>query len=329
MKPISTFFLALVLGFPMVIRGQERSLVLAQTISLPDVQGGFNHMSADAVRQRLYVAAPSNMTLEVVDLKTGKPFRTLRGERPAAARYAPEFNQLYVPRGQSLFIYDGKTLELITSIDLQSSLDELQYDAQAKQLYVGCMSTQKPGIAVISLPEGKLLGIIPLPAKPQGFAVEQTGKRIFANLPNMKEVAVLDRKSRVPLKPWPFQDAQGNTPIALDETHHRLFVGARSPARLVVIDTNTGKPVARVDINGDTDDLFYDPSSKRIYASCGEGYIDVIEQLNADHYQLRERISTAPGARTSTFSTQLDSFFVGVPRRGNEPAEIRVFRVVK
>ncbi len=284
-------------------------------------------MSVDSEHQRLFASAPTNKTLEIVDLRSGKTLRSVEGEKPAAARYAPEFNQLYVPRGLSLYIYNGKTFDLITSIDLQSNLDELQYDAHTKELYVGCMSAGKTGIAVIAIPEGKLLGKISLPAKPQGIAVEQKGRRIFANMPSLKQIAVVDRRKRVSLQPWPLQEVEGNTPIGLDEDRHRLFVGARRPARLIVIDTNTGKQVAEVGINSDTDDLFYDPSRKRIYVSCGEGFVDVIEQHDADHYQLLARITTAAGARTSAFSPHLDSFFLGVPRHADEPAEIRVFKL--
>jgi DNA-binding beta-propeller fold protein YncE len=305
------------------------SLTPAQTILLPKVVGGFNHMSVDAEHQRLFAAAPTNKTLEIIDLKSGKPWRSLEGEKPAAARYSPEFNQLYVPRGQSLYIYDGKTFDLIKSINLESNLDELQYDARAKQLYVGCMTVEKTGIAVIAIPEGKLLGKIPLPAKPQGIAVEQKGKRIFANMPSLKQIAVIDREKRTLLAAWPLEDVQGNTPIALDEAHHRLFVGVRQPAELIVFDTTTGRPVAKVAMNSDTDDLFYDATHKRIYVSCGEGFIDVIEQQDGNHYQLLGRISTIAGARTSTFSDPLNSFYLGVPRRGDDPAEILVFKVGK
>jgi DNA-binding beta-propeller fold protein YncE len=327
MKSTSTILLAVALAFPLATEGQEHPLVLAQTIPVPGIQGGFNHMSVDAVRHHLFAAAPTNTTLEVIDLQTGKPLLSLQGEKPAAARYAPEFDQLYVPRGQHLVIYDGKTLEVTKSIDLQSSLDEMQYDPQAKQLYVGCMSAEKPGIAVISIPDGTLLGIIPLPAKPQGFVVELGGDRIFANVPSVKQIAVLNRKKRVPLQTWDLQDFLGNSPIALDESSHRLFVGARSPARLVVIDTATGEVVAGVDINKDTDDLFYDSDHKRIYVSCGEGFVNVIQQRHADHYQSIAQIPTVRGARTSAYSAQLNSFFLGVPKQGDEPAEIRVFKV--
>ena len=328
MKSSFALFLLLFCASPPHAQSQEKSpLVLLQTISLPKVQGGFNHMSVDAKGMRLFAAAPTNGTLEIADLRTGKPWRSLGGERPAAVRYAPEFNQIYVSGGQSLSIYNGETLNLVGSVDLESSLDELQYDPRAKRLYVGCMTAGKTGIAVIAIPEGKLVGKIPLPDKPQGFAVEQNGTRIFVNIPNLKQVAVIDREKEKLLSTWPLKDSGGNTPIGLDETRHRLFVGARHPAQLIVLDTSNGEAVAKIDTSGDADDLFYDPSHKRIYISCGEGFIDAIEQRDADHYRLLAQIPTVAGARTSTFSDQLNGFYVGVPRRGDQPAELRVFEV--
>ena len=81
-----------------------------------------------------------------------------------------------------------------------------------------------------------------------------------------------------------------------------------------------------LEISGDTDDLFYDATLKRIYVSCGEGFIDVIDQRDADHYQRRERIPTRSGARTSFFSAGLNELYLAVPQRGGQEAELRVFR---
>src|SRR5215472_1585566 len=162
-------------------------------------------MSVDAVHEHLFAAVPSDGTVESVDLKSGKPWRSLKGERPAAARYAPEFNQLYVSRGQSVYIYHADTFDIVTAIDLHSRLDELQYDARAKELYVGCMSDGKEGIAVIAIPEGKLVAKIRTPDSPQGIAVELGGRRIFANIPSLRQVAIIDRARRVSLPPWRFR----------------------------------------------------------------------------------------------------------------------------
>lgn len=269
---------------------------------------------------------PRTGPIEIVDLKAGKAWRSLEGERPAAVRFAPEFNQLYASRAQSVYIYDGKTLDQMAKVNLESGLDELQYDARAKELYVGVMAADKTAIAILSIPDGKRLGEMKLPGKPQGFIVEQKGKRIFANIPALRQIAVLDRESRKLLEPWALVGTQGNYPIDLDEDRQRLFVGCRQPAQLVVIDTASGKSVANIDISGDTDDLFYDPVRKRVYVSSGDGSIDVIEQRDADHYKSRGRIPTVSGARTSTFSAALNLFCLGVPRRGTQPAEIGVYQ---
>jgi hypothetical protein len=327
MKYSTVFSLTLLIGSLSSAQGQESgSVVLSRTISVPNVQGGFNHMSVDTEHLRLFAAAPTNTTLVIVDLRAGKLWRSLEGDKPAAARYAPEFNQLYVSRGQSVYIYDGNTFDIIARIDLESNLDELQYDARAKRLYVGCMTPGKTGIAVIAIPEGTLVGKIPLLDKPQGIALELEGSRIFANMPSVRQVAVMDRNQRTLLNVWQLEDVQGNTPIGLDEAHRRLFVGTRQPAQLLVMDTTTGKIITKVDTNRDADDLFYDPAQKRIYISCGEGFIDVIEQRDADHYNLLARVPTVAGARTSTFSAPLNSFYLGVPRRGDQPAELRIFK---
>jgi DNA-binding beta-propeller fold protein YncE len=309
-----------------VSRAQEpKPLELTQTIQFPAVQGGFNHMSVDAARQRLYAAMPTNTTVEVADLKAGKPLRSLTGERPAAVRYAPEFDQLYVAQPQGVSIYDGKTLDLIANVDLGSNIDELQYDARAKRLYAGCMAAGKTGVAVIAIPEGKLVAKIALPDKPQGIAVEPGGGRIYANMPTLKQVAVMDAAKAALLAAWPLDGAEGNAPLGLDAARHRLFVGVRRPAQLVVLDTETGRIVAKVDTNNDADDLFYDAAHQRVYVSCGEGFVDVIAQHDADHYVPLARVATVAGARTSTFSPQLNRLYVGVPRRGDLPAEVRVY----
>ena len=83
--------------------------------------------------------------------------------------------------------------------------------------------------------------------------------------------------------------------MALDEANHRLFVGTRSPAKLLILDTETGKPITSLDSSGDADDIFCDAKIKRIYLSGGEGAISVFEQINPDNYKLLGKVDTAQG----------------------------------
>jgi DNA-binding beta-propeller fold protein YncE len=159
------------------------------------------------------------------------------------------------------------------------------------------------------------------------MAVERSGTRLFVNMKTLKQVGIIDRNKRKVVATWPLPEAGVNTPMTIDEGHHRLFVGARVPSEVVVFDTDTGKVVARVPCVGDADDMSYDSARKRIYVTGEEGFISVIAQADADHYEAIAKIKTRPGARNSLFVPELNRFFVGVPNDGKQEAEVLVFQV--
>jgi hypothetical protein len=137
-------------------------------------------------------------------------------------------------------------------------------------------------------------------------------------------ITVLDRAKRSVIATWTIE-AEANFPMALNEPAHRLLVVTRKPPRLIVLDTQSGKTVASQPVVGDADDAFYDAAHKRVYVSGGEGFIDIFDQRDRDHYQLVGRIPTASGARTSLFVPELNRFYLAVPHRGKQIAEIRVY----
>jgi hypothetical protein len=304
-------------------------LRLSRTTALPDVPGVFNQMAADASGQLLFATAPTKKTVEVIDLKTGKAVRSLDGQTPASVAIAPEFNEFFVTRRQALVVYDRITFAMVTNLDLHNSLNEVQYDPRAKRLYVACQNTDRSGIAMIDVATLRVLGTIALPAKPMGFAREEKGNRIFANMPTLNQIAILDRDTQAILDTWTLAEASANYPMALDETRHRLFVGCRKPPQLAVFDTESGKQVANLPICGDADGLFYDATRMRLYISGGEGFVDVIGQSDANTYTRLDHVLTATGARNSLFSPALGLLFVAIPQRDNPVSEIRIFQPVE
>lgn len=113
--------------------------------------------------------------------------------------------------------------------------------------------------------------------------------------------------------------------MALDEQNHRLFVACRLPARLLVFDTGNGKELARLDLHGDCDDLFHDAARHRLYASCGEGFVDVFAPTDAGSLTRVESTKTEPRARTCFCTGEF--LYLAVPRRGGQPAEIWCYRL--
>jgi hypothetical protein len=98
--------------------------------------------------------------------------------------------------------------------------------------------------------------------------LETQGPNIYVNLPDLKQIAVINRGTRA-IKRWPMTTVQHNFPMALDEANHRLFVGTHEPARMAVFDTNSGQLIAAPPSVQDMDDLYYDSARKRIYAPGG------------------------------------------------------------
>jgi YVTN family beta-propeller protein len=304
---------------------QSAPLKLKQTIPLPGVEGRIDHFAADPSGQRLFVCALGNNSLEVIDLRNGKRTHSITGlGAPQGVGYAPEVNRLIVAndKGGICKIYDGKSFQTVGEVNLEDDADNVRYDEARKKFYIGFGSG---GIAVVNAVDGKQVGSIKLSAHPEAFRLEKNGSRIFVNVPNSRHVAVIDRDKSEVVARWKTDLAFANFPMALDATNHRLFVGCRLPSKLVVLNTDSGDVMAKVDISGDADDVFYDSKRNRIYAICGAGKIDIIEQADPNTYRALTKVDTASGARTGFFFPERDTLFVALPHRGSQQAEIRAY----
>lgn len=307
----------------------DAALRLTQTIPLPKVERRIDHMAVDVKGERLFIAALGNNTVEVLDLRAGKRIRSLTGfHEPQGVGFIPEYNRIFVANAKdgACDIIDGSSFKLVKSIKFADDADNVRYDTKTRSVYVGYGTG---ALGIIDAESGKHLGAIKFDGHPESFQLEKSGPRIFVNIPTARDVTVVDREKGAAIRSWPVATARSNYPMALDETHHRLFVGARRPAKLLVFDTESAKLVADVASPGDADDIFYDSSRQRIYISGGEGSIGIIQQQDADHYKPAAKISTASGARTSLFVPELGRLYLAVPHRDSQRAEVRVYEAVR
>lgn len=307
-------------------------LVLTGAIPLPNVQGRIDHFSFDP-SNRLFVSALGNNTEEVLDLAAQKVVHSIGGvPTPQGVVYSPETNKLFVASAKGkLYIYDGTTFDLATTVDFGGDVDNLRYDATEKRVYVGYGDDETAAIGMVDAVANKRLREeYKLGAHPESFQLEQSGPNIFVNLPDSKQIAVVNRKTGV-ISHWALT-LEANFPMALDEADHRLFIATRSPARMAVFDTNSGHLITALPCPQDSDDLYYDSARRRIYVSGGEGYIGVFQQRDADSYALLAKIPSAVGARTSAYFGKLgkkgfDRLYVAVPARAKRGAEVWIYTV--
>jgi hypothetical protein len=305
--------------------GQEpKFLSLASRIDLPNVDGRIDHFSADLKGQRLFMAALSNHTVEVLDMQSGKRIRTISDlAEPQGVYYDASSSRLFVACAKDgvVKIYDATGFQLLETVKLGGDADNIRYDVRGSRVIVG----YGDGVLGFLDSKAKKAGEIPLDAHPESFQLEKAGTRLFVNVPDRKEIQVADLAGNKLLAKWPVTSALKNYPMALDEAHHRLLIGCRTPPRMLAIDTETGKQTASVEIVGDTDDLFYDGSASRVYVIGGQGFVEVFEQKDPDRYDRLARYPTAPGARTGLFVPDWGKLFVAVPHRGEQQAGILVY----
>ena len=298
-------------------------LVLETKIPLGEVSGRIDHLAIDLKRQRLFVAELGNNSLGVVDLAAGKVMHRIGGfSEPQGVAYVPFTDSVYVTNGGdgSVRVLRGEDLTQIGRIELGDDADNVRVDAKRHRVLVGY---GKGALAVIDPATRTKTADFHLKAHPESFQIDETGSQVVVNVPDAREIAVVDLAAGGN-RSWPTQGAGSNFPMAIDDGAHRVLVAFRSPPTLMAFSSQDGRIIAKLEICGDADDVFVDSRRRRVYVTCGEGTVDVLEQDGAGYRRLAQ-VPTASGARTSLFVPELDRLFVAVRAGWNEPAAIWVF----
>jgi DNA-binding beta-propeller fold protein YncE len=307
-----------------------RPLVLTEAIPLENIKGRFDHFGTSG--RKLFVSALGNNTVEVIDISGRTLDHTITGvPNPQGVVYAAEVNKLFVASSKGkLYIYDGSSFDLITAIDFHGDVDNLRYDAANKRVYVGYGDDETAAIGPVDATTNKRTDEeYKLGAHPESFQLESAGPNIYINLPDLKQIAVVNRTTHA-ITRWPLT-LEHNFPMALDEADHRLFVGTHEPARMAVFDTQSGHMITALSSVQDADDLYYDAGRKRIYMAGGEGFVYTFQQSDPDHYQLLVKMPTTLGARTAGYFGKgkkgFERVFLAVPSRADHGAEIWIYTV--
>lgn len=304
----------------------ELPLVLERTIPLPGVSGRVDHMAVDLRRGRLFVAELGNGTVDVVDLAAGKAIHRIAGlKEPQGVGYSPQADVIAVASAGdgTVRLFKGEGFSPMGMVSLGEDADNIRVDSRSGQVFVGY---GKGGLAVVDPISRSVVSRARLPAHPEGFAIDVATHRAYVNVPDAHQIGVVDLATGRQTATWQVPGLRASYPMALDETQGLLATASWDPAQLVLLDTANGAVKANVETCGDADDVFFDAKRRRIYVTCGDGLVDVL-QGDAAGYHLLAHIPTHSGARTSLFVPELDRLFVAA-RAGllGSDAALLVFR---
>jgi hypothetical protein len=339
-KLITTGLLLISLLATAVKSQVPQPLTLIQTIPLPGLKDGdFDHFAMDERGQRLFLAAEENSAVVVLSLRTNKVLHVIRGPKaPHSFAYDADSNKLFVVDDggpNQVEIYDGTTYKLLGAIPMKAHADASIYDSASKLFYVGNGGKDDHEdfcfISVIDTTSAKKIADIKVDSdRVEAMAIEKNGPRLFVNLYSKSAVAVIDRKKREVVATWSIaQEGRNNGPMAFDEPDHRLFVLARDPGKVVVLDSDSGKIITgNLSVMGSYDEATYDPTLRRLYL-IGVPFLKVFQKNEeGDRYDTLGQIPTAFHAETGIFIPKVNLLYVVISHHGNTDAVVQIYRVV-
>jgi DNA-binding beta-propeller fold protein YncE len=327
---------AFLIAMPMLAKARQEPLTLLRAIPLPAVTGGdFDHFAIDLPHHRLYVSAEDYASIEVFRLPDGEHLASEKGVAKAPHKIALTRDgktMLIADAGDAnIKVVDTSTFHVEKMIPLEPEPDSGADDSTHGVFYIGnggVKSHQDHAyITLISLSGDAVLGRIDVPGgQLKGMVIDHATNRLFVNLRDKNQVGVIDLKSRKLTRVWTVPGPSHNSAMAFDSEHKRLFIGSRAPGKLYVLDSDTGSVVQSLDIVDVSDDMHFDATRRRLYVT-GAGGLDVVQQVDPDHYRIEQHINTF-GGKTSAYLPSLRRLYV-VHTKGLQAGEagLQVFRV--
>ncbi len=239
-------------------------------------EGGWDYLAIDATARKLYVTHASKIV--IVDLAQDKVVGEI-ADTPGVHGFAiaPELGHGFSSNGAEsrVSVVDLKTLKTITKIETGENPDAILFEPTRSEVYA--FNGRGKSATVIDAKIDKVVATVPLSGKPEFAAADGLSGRVFCNIEDKNEVAVIDMKTHAVTATWPLAPGEEPTGMAFDAVHHRLFVGCHNKL-MTMLDSDTGKVVAKTPIGAGTDACAFDDAQQLAFASCGDGTITIAKE---------------------------------------------------
>lgn len=271
--------------------------------------GGWDYLSVDSAASRLYVSHGTKVVVIDLDKEVvvGEITNTpgVHGLAPA-----PELGRGFVSCGREnkAAIVDLKTLETLSKVDTGQNPDGMLYEPGRQEVYM--FNGGGNSATVIDAKAGQVAATIPLGGKPEFAQADTKAGRVYNNLENKSEVAVIDTQRHEVVNRWPIAPGEEASGMAFDEAHHRLFLGCGNKL-MVMMDSTTGKVVGSVPIGEGVDANAFDPGTQLAFASCGDGTVTIAHEDSPDKLTVVQTLKTEPRAKTMTLDPKTHKIYLG------------------
>jgi YVTN family beta-propeller protein len=276
-------------------------------------QGSWDYLAVDEGARRLYVSHGTQV--EVLDVDSGAIVGKIENTPGVhGIAIAPELGRGFVSDGQSsaVTIFDLKTLKTIAQVPVGKKPDAIIYDPATSRVFA--FNGDSNSATAIQAADGKVAGTVDLGGGPE-FAVADGSGYVYDNVEDAGLVLKINARTLKVEQRWPTAPCASPSSIAMDRGNERLFIGCRSKV-MAVMNADTGKVITTLPIGDHVDATAFDPDSRLIFNSNGEGTITVIRQDSPDKYSVVENVKTLPKAKTMALDPKTHRLFLSTAEAG-------------
>jgi DNA-binding beta-propeller fold protein YncE len=310
-KYILSIFALLTLAAPKTTHAQ--TYVLDKMIALPG-DAGWDYLSIDKVNSKLYVSHGNSVN--VVDTKTDQPvgvIANLQGIHGIAIDNKANRGFISDGRANAIVAFDLTTMATLATIPVTATgPDCIIYDPYSDRVF--SFNGESNNSSVVDPNALKQVGTVDLGGGPE-FAVSDGNGKIYNNLEDKNSLDVIDVKTLKVVANYPLAPGGGPTGLAMDIKNGRTFSGCRENKGMTVINVSTGKVVTTLPIGAGVDAVAFDPETKLIFCSCGDGTVTIIKELTPDSYSVIQTLQTQAGARTMALDLKTHKIYLSVAER--------------
>jgi DNA-binding beta-propeller fold protein YncE len=275
--------------------------------------GGWDYPASDPGSNKLYLSHGGQVN--ILDKTTGDSLGFIPNTTGVhGITFVDALGKGYTSNGRlnNVTVFDLKTGNILKQIAVGKNPDWIMYDEFSKRVVTsnhtgGDLSLIDPAI-------DDVVATISIGGKLETVVSDQAGK-LFVNVEDKNEIAEVDIAKGMVTSRWSLSPSDGPTGLVIDTKTKRLFTTCDKA--LVVVDATNGKIVANIPIGGGTDGAAFDPATKMIFTSNGEGTVTVIKEVSKDEYKIVQTVTTKRGARTITIDEKTHKLFL--PTADYEP----------
>jgi DNA-binding beta-propeller fold protein YncE len=275
-------------------------------------QGGWDYLAVDDAARRLYVSHGTKV--EILDLDSGELVGSITTVGVHGIAIAHDLGRGFISDGKAskILVFDLKSLKVLQEIASPTDPDAIIFDPATSRVFA--FNGDSNSATVIEAASGKVAGTIDLGGGPE-FATADGAGYVFDNLEDQSLVVKINARTLKVEQKWPTAPCASPSSMAIDRVNHRLFVGCRSKV-MAVINADTGAVIQTLPIGDHVDASAFDPDTRNIFNSNGEGTISVIHQESPDKYSVLETVTTLPRAKTMTFDPKTHQLFLSTTEAG-------------